>query len=471
MIKEKAAVWLSFFWGIIYNNNMDSFLKTFQHLLVKNEDIKDSVSKDKSYESPVKAEYVVEPRQESDIQDILYFANKHNIPVTVRGAGSGKSGGAIPEANGIVILMTHFASIIDFDLDNACIVVQSAVIIDDIKRKVEEKGLWYPPDPSSSDCCTIGGNVAENAGGAAALKYGVTGDYVLGCEGFFGNGEPFKFGGKCVKDVAGYDIKRLLIGSEGTLAILTKIYLRLIPKPKFEESLWCTFETMEQGAMFLRTMMQSSIRFSAAEFMQRDCVDAVELMHNESYIFNQGQAVVLMRMDAYSEDDMQSMKTYIQSSLKAYENATLFSDNSTLFWKVRHSVSEALEKKYSHKESEDVTVPPAQIVTYLATLDSFDVKNIVFVAYGHLGDGNIHTNILNNGYSEDQWNKEKSIWIDKIMQLCIDLGGTLSGEHGIGLSKKRFMHLLFSSSEIKIMKDIKKRFDPNGILNPSKIFD
>ncbi|RAP29325.1 glycolate oxidase subunit GlcD [Candidatus Marinamargulisbacteria bacterium SCGC AG-343-D04] len=450
---------------------MGDFIEKFRDLVSVNPEILHAHSADKSYEEAVLPKCVVTPETDDDIRDILRYANEHKHVVTVRGAGSGKSGGAVPEINGIAINMEHFNKIIELDLENSCMVVQPGVIVDQIKEKAEEKGLWYPPDPSSSDWCMIGGNIAENAGGAAALKYGVTGDYVLGIEGFFGNGEPFKFGGKCVKDVAGYDIKRLIIGSEGTLAIITKIILKLIPKPRYEKSIWCSFNSLEDGSSFLRQMMRSSIRFSAAEFMEKECIDAVELVRKERYECNQGQANVLLRMDAYSQEEIDVMMGDVRVVLARFSNAQLFDGDDSQYWMIRRAISEALGSKYKHKISEDITVPPGEISRYLKALKAFESEDgMVFVAYGHLGDGNIHTNILNDALTKEEWNDKKETWVQKVMELCVELGGTLTGEHGIGLSKKKYVSLFFTDQEIKIMKDIKTSCDPNNILNPSKIF-
>ncbi|MAH81429.1 MAG: hypothetical protein CMP39_07155 [Rickettsiales bacterium] len=425
---------------------------------------------DKSYEEGVVPALLVIAQSAIDIKIVLDFANKYKIPLTVRGAGSGKSGGAIPEKGGILLSLEKLDQILDLDLNNSCITVEPGVITDTIKDAAKQVGLFYPPDPSSSDWCTIGGNIAENSGSSNALKYGVTGDYVLGLEGFFANGEPFKLGGKLYKDVAGYDLKKLLVGSEGTLAIITKIILKLIPQPKVSESIWCCFDTMSDACDYLQRIARSSLRPAAAEFLEKACVDAVEKIHQKTYPFNTGNAVVLCRFDAQSSTELNDMLNIAKDEISHFENTSVFTGNEEDYWFVRRATSKALEQAYGHKTSEDVTVPPAEIATYLAAIKTLDpTSEITFVGYGHLGDGNIHTNILMHQPNPKRWKEIKQEWVKKVLELCISMGGTLTGEHGIGVTKKEYMPMYFSESEIKIMKQIKAVFDPNNILNPSKV--
>ncbi len=451
-------------------------IKNFIDRLGSNKCIVDQVQlknfkTDKSYEQGVVPTLVVFPESDEDVKLVLELANQYRIPVTSRGAGSGKSGGAVPEHNGIILSFEKMNKILECDKENACMVVQPGVITDTIKEEAEAVDLFYPPNPSSSNWCTIGGNVAENAGSSNALKYGVTGDYVLGLEGFFANGTPFKLGGKLYKDVAGYDLKRLIVGSEGTLVVVTKIILKLIPKPKFSQSLWCCFESLQDGCDFLQNIARSSYRPAAAEFVEKSCIDAVERVHKKKFEFNQGQAMVLLTCDAQDNLELSAIIETVSKTALSFNRAKVFSGQDDLYWFARRAVSEALETVFSHKISEDITVPPSKISEFLlAVKKAHNSDDITIIGYGHLGDGNIHTNILMKEKDDKKWKTLKPILVRQILKLCVDMGGTLTGEHGIGLTKKEYMNLYFSNHEIEIMKQIKAVFDPNHILNPSKLF-
>ncbi len=426
-------------------------------------------SADKSYLDPVLPALVIIPECEADIQVALAYANATKQPITVRGGGSGKSGGAIPEPAGIVISFEKMTAISTVDVANRCVVVQPGAILDDIKKAVAQEGLWYPIDPSSSDWCTIGGNVAENAGGANALKYGVTGDYILAVSGFFGNGNPFSFGRKCHKDVAGYDIKSLLIGSEGTLGIITSITLKLIPKPRFSQSFWCSFASIQAVCQFFGTIVGSSYHLSAAECIQSSCLAAVEVYLDQDISFLTGPAL-LCRYDTDTHEGLQQFSAFIQDYCKSVGAFCHIGDDD-VYWHVRRSISVSLGHVYRHKYSEDITIPTGFVADYLAHISDFEIEGTKLICYGHLGDGNIHTNILNQSLAEADWIVAKKTMIDQIMTYVVDIGGTLTGEHGVGLTKKAYMPLYFSKHELAVLKGIKMLFDPNLILNPSKIFN
>lgn len=426
---------------------------------------------DKSYLKGIIPSVVIKAISTSDIQEVLNFANIHKIPVTVRGAGSGKSGGAIPEFKGIVLSLEKMNKILDVDLNNLCIVVEPGVVLDDIKEAVSVHNLFYPVETSSSDWCTIGGNVAENAGGANSLKYGVTADYVLALEGFFADGTFFKLGRKCHKDVAGYNLKNLLIGSEGTLAIITKITLKLIPKPTYTASFWCKFDSLKKAVQFLSKSRLSGINFSAAEFMESTCLEAAENYLQKSFEFLSGNAV-LLSYDSDTKESINYVTGFLEKLVNSYQfNAKLFKGPVDSFWEVRRAISESLAFQYKHKFSEDITIPISAIPDYFDYIKSIQTESVKLVGYGHLGDGNIHTNLLNLNLQETIWHEEKERLIDKVMSYCVSVGGTLTGEHGIGLTKKKYMNLYFSEFEISLMQQIKKQVDPNLILNPSKMFN
>lgn len=423
---------------------------------------------DKSNLSGNIPKHVIYVQCEQDIKHIINYANHTKTPLTSWGAGSGKSGGAIAETNGIIVSFENMRNILDIDTQNRTITVEPGVIIDDIKVAAEKVGLYYPPDPASSNWCTIGGCVAENAGGPSAVKYGVTKDYVLGLEGYFGNGDFFSLGGKCHKNVAGYDLKSLLIGQEGTLAIITKIILKVIPKPRYQASFWCQFSSMKTAISCLETSMQSSIHFSAIEFLEERTLKAAKtyLNYSDKWL---NQIGVLFAYDSDTSIGINETQQRLQQ-ICAKHNGTLFTSPTAKFWSVRKSISTALQHTYKNKCSEDITVPPAKISQLLEFLKTLETPQIHCLGYGHLGDGNIHVNILNIDLNTDQWNEEKIRLSRKIMEKAISLGGTLSGEHGIGLTKKAYMPLYFSKETLKAMKSVKALLDPNQILNPSKIF-
>jgi glycolate oxidase len=403
---------------------------------------------------------VIKVTTAAEVQTLLKLANHYKIPITTRGAGTGKAGGAIPDQNSIVLSMENMTQIIDVDIINRTVTVEPGVILINLKNEVQKQGLWYPVDPASLNTCTIGGNVACNAGGPSALKYGVTGDYVLGLQGIYGNGTPFQFGGKLYKDVAGYDMKRLLIGSEGTLGVITTITLKLLPLPKQERLVWYSFDSLDDGLNCLSTLLQNNNRPSAAEFMPRLCIKAIEKYHNTTVPFSDAPAHLLVAFDTEAGPDIDITPAFTATTKEDQE----------MLWSIRRDISPALSHISHGKFSEDITVPISKVAELIRGLQRLsDQSGYICLGYGHLGDGNVHVNVLNTKKNNTQWEKDKPKLAEKIIKLGIKLGGTLSGEHGIGLTKKVYMPLYFTDTDISIMKGIKKLCDPNRILNPSKI--
>ncbi|RAP34702.1 glycolate oxidase subunit GlcD [Candidatus Marinamargulisbacteria bacterium SCGC AAA071-K20] len=430
-------------------------------------------TKDFSYAPSVFPKAVVFAEKSNDVGIVLKWANANKIPVTVRGAGTGKSGGSIPLPNGIVLSMERMTTIKEIDTKNKMVVTEPGVILKDLQAKCLKEELWIPLDPSSLDKCTIGGMVTENAGGPRALKYGVTGDYVYGMQGFFGDGSPFKFGGKLYKDVAGYDLKRLLIGSEGTLGVLTEITLKCILPVKEEIGIWLTFETLEDGVSFVREIARSNVQPATAEFMQKECIEAVANHCNLHGDWGDENSHVFITLDGNNKSDLLEQAQKITANQANLSNVIIANDTETLekLWKIRREISESLSGVSKHKVSEDITVPPHAISEFMSKLSDLDKGSLYsFIGYGHLGDGNIHVNILNTSQDEVNWEKDFPKLIDEVMTLCLSCGGTPTGEHGIGLTKKSYVTAFFQTHEIDLMKKIKKLFDPSNILNPNKIF-
>jgi len=416
---------------------------------------------------------VLFPRHEEDISEILKYCNKHRIVIVARGAGSGFTGGALPSKGGVVLAMEkHMNKILEIDVKNMVAVVQPGVINKDLQRAVEEIGLFYPPDPASQEYSTLGGNVSENAGGMRAAKYGITKDYVMATRAVLPNGDIIKAGKKTIKDVAGYNISGILIASEGTLAVLTEITLRLIPKPKLTKTAMGIFPTVHQAMEAVYKTMASGITPVAMEFLDNLTIRAVEQTFNKGLPVDAG-ALLVTDVDGNLEDDLNFQLAKIEEVFKEngcseFRRAKDDAEAADI-WFARRNASPALSVYGSKKLNEDVTVPravlPELLEKFYAIADKYDVK---IPCFGHTGDGNVHTNVMVDGSDPEQV-KIAYKAIEEVFQATVDLGGTLSGEHGIGLAKAPYMHMAFSDEEMALFKSIKKAFDPHNILNPSKM--
>lgn len=415
---------------------------------------------------------VVFPENEQDIINILKTAYKYRIPVTPRGAGVGYSGGALPVQKGIEIVFTKMNKILTIDTDNFLAEVEPGVVTYSLQQEVEKKGLFYPPDPASVKTSTIGGNVAENAGGLRCFKYGVTANYVLGLEAFLVNGEKIKTGAPVIKDVAGYDLKSLLIGSEGTLAVISKIILKLIPLPEHRVTFRVDFKSLRTGAEFINRIIKGGISPSILEFMDRTSIqrvyDYLKLPVDENI-----NASVLIEIDGNRNDIEVRKNKFLEivkeSGILAYKFAETEEDQEKL-WEIRRSISPAIAKVRPKKLNEDIVVPISKIpeaVAYIKNLSSEHDINIIL--FGHFGDGNIHTNLMIDPEDGDEVHRAEVV-LDKIFKYVISLRGSISGEHGIGIAKKPFMKYQFTPIEMELFKNIKQAFDPLNLLNPGKIF-
>jgi glycolate oxidase len=416
---------------------------------------------------------VLFPRHEDDISEILKYCNENRIVIVPRGAGSGFTGGALPSSGGIVLAMErHMNKILEIDVKNMVAVVQPGVINMDLQRAVEEIGLFYPPDPASQEYSTLGGNVSENAGGMRAAKYGITKDYVMATRAVLPNGDIIKAGKKTIKDVAGYNISGILVASEGTLAVLSEITLRLIPKPKLTKTAMGIFPTVHQAMEAVYKTMASGITPVAMEFLDNLTIRAVEQTFHKGLPVDAG-ALLVTDVDGNLEDDLEFQLTQIEKVFKEngcseFRRAKDDAEAADI-WFARRNASPALSVYGSKKLNEDVTVPravlPELLEKFYAIADKYDVK---IPCFGHTGDGNVHTNVMVDGKDPEQV-KIAYKAIEEVFQATIDLGGTLSGEHGIGLAKAPYMHMAFSEEEMNLFKSIKMAFDPNNILNPSKM--
>ena len=415
---------------------------------------------------------VLYPETEAQVGQILAAAYAHGIVVVPRGAGTGTTGGALSIHGGIQLSFSRMDRILEIDTANRMAVVEPGVITAKLQEAVEAVGLFYPPDPASLDVCTLGGNVAENAGGPRCLKYGVTGHYVTGLSGYYADGTPFHFGGKLYKNVAGLDLMRLLIGSEGTLAVITKIYLRLLPKPEAWEDAMAVYDSIEDAIESLRAVLQSGIQPAVAEFMDAACVQAVSSLLGHR--LPSGQAYVLFQCDGHPESvqrDMQRIRQLCEEHRMSQWLSASEESARKMIWLVRRHVSDALKYISPFKLSQDISVPPAAIGDYMQFLKVLgQTHGLRILGYGHLGDGNIHVNVLRMDTAPDIWEIKKPLVTEAVFAEAIRMGGTLSGEHGIGLTKKAYMPLMFSPVDMAMMRGIKAVFDPKGLLNPGKIF-
>jgi len=416
---------------------------------------------------------VVFPRNEEDISKILKYCNEHRIVIVPRGAGSGFTGGALPSSGGIVLAMEkHMNKILEIDMKNMVAIVQPGLINMDLQRAVEEVGLFYPPDPASQDYSTIGGNVSENAGGMRAAKYGITKDYVMATRAVLPNGDIIKAGKRTIKDVAGYNISGILIASEGTLAVLSEITLKLIPKPKMTKTAMGIFPTVKDAMEAVYKTMASGITPVAMEFLDNLTIRAVEQTFNKGLPVDAG-ALLVTDVDGNLEDDLNFQLAQIEKVFK--ENAcsefkiAKDSQEAADLWFARRNASPSLSVYGSKKLNEDVTVPRSALPELLERFYAIAVKYQVNIpCFGHTGDGNVHTNVMVDGSDPEQV-KIAYQAIEEVFQATIDLGGTLSGEHGIGLAKAPYMSMAFTQEEMNLFKSIKLAFDPNNILNPAKM--
>lgn len=422
-------------------------------------------------------EVVLRPRTAEEISQIMRLCNTARLPVTPRGGGTGLSGGALPQWGGVVIATDRLNSILQIDERNLQVIVEPGVITEVLQEAVKEKGLFYPPDPSSRGTCFIGGNVAENAGGPKAVKYGVVKDYVLNLEMVLPTGEMIWTGANVLKNATGYNLTQLVVGSEGTLGIVTKIVLRLIPLPKYDLLMLVPFPSAENACAAVSAIFRAGYMPSALEFMERDALDWVSRFVNSTVvkIEDHVQAHLLIEVDGnHPELLFQEMEGIAQLMTEFDCGEILFAEDSQQkqeLWKLRRRVAEAVKAHSVYKE-EDTVVPRAELPLLLKGVKEIGKKyGFHSVCYGHAGDGNLHVNIIKGALTDDQWHHSLQEGIREIFCLVKQLGGTLSGEHGIGLVQKGYLDIVFDDTQMRLMRQIKRIFDPNSILNSGKIFD
>jgi glycolate oxidase len=457
-------------------------IETFQSIVGEkyvfvDEEVLSNYAHDETEDLHFLPDVVVKPGSAEEISAVLKICNQFKIPVTPRGAGTGLSGGALPHLGGVLLSVERLNKIIKVDERNLQVITEPGVITEVLQEAVKAKGLFYPPDPSSRGSCMIGGNIAENSGGPKAVKYGVVKDYVLNLEVVLASGEIIWTGANVLKNATGYNLTQLIVGSEGTLGIVTKAVLRLIPLPKYDILMLVPFKSPENACAAVSSIFMAGYTPSAMEFMERDAIE-----WSMRYIDNcivpmtdDTQAHLLIEVDG---NDMDVLMKEIEGISEVGMNFDcgdiLFADDAQQkaeLWKLRRRVGEAVKSHSVYKE-EDTVVPRAELPVLLSGIKQLEKKyGFKSVCYGHAGDGNLHVNIIKGNLSDEDWNGSLKVGIKEIFELVKELGGTISGEHGIGLVQKEYLPIVFDSVQMRLMKEIKKIFDPNNILNAGKIFD
>ncbi len=442
---------------------------------------KDNVYTDKSdkithsYDATRKSylpDVVVYAESAGQVSEIVKLANDHLIPILARGAGSGFTGGSLPVRGGIVLVLTKMDRILSIDADNLIAVVEPGVVTSKLQREVEKLGLFYPPDPASKDFCTLGGNVAECAGGPRCVKYGVTKDYILGLEVVTATGEIIRTGGKTLKNVVGYDLTKLFVGSEGTLGIVTEIVLKLLPKPEAKKTMLVQFETIHGAARGVAEIIRAKIIPTTLEFLDAATIGCIRDI-SPIPLPEECKAVLIIEVDGDREViERQAAKIMdvIQPLGVLDTRIASTAEESEEIWQVRRNVSSSLRKVNPDKFNEDIVVPRSKVPDMISALEGLAEKyNVPIVNFGHAGDGNIHVNIMVDLAEEGMKDRVQKV-MDEVFRAALALEGSISGEHGIGTSKMNYLGMEVDSATVGYMQRIKSAFDPNNILNPGKIF-
>ncbi len=415
---------------------------------------------------------VVFPISSREISELFKVAVESGTPVIPRGAGSGFSGGSVPISGGVVVSFEKMNRIIDVDEKNLIARVEPGVVLSHFQDEVEKLGLFYPPDPSSREFCTIGGNIAECAGGPTGFKYGVTKDYVLALENVLPTGEVLKTGVRTVKGVVGYNLTQLVVGSEGTLAIVTEATLKLIPAPEYVESLLLGFTSTEEACEAVNGIIRSRVVPRAIELIDSTALDCVR-EYGKVDVSDDAGAYLLIDVDGFEEE----VKAQVEKILQVMRAFELVSERREAtpsgrerLWALRRAISPSLLRVNPKKINEDIAVPRTALPYVMKKVKEISEElDIPIVNFGHAGDGNIHVNIMIDDEDPEQVRGAKEA-LTRIFALTVEVGGTISGEHGVGLSKKPYIHMELSREQVELMKAIKRSFDPHNILNPHKIF-
>ncbi|MBP7979162.1 MAG: FAD-binding protein [Sebaldella sp.] len=453
-----------------------SFLDEKQVIASENEKL--AYAQDKTEDFVYMPELVLIPDNAEDISKILKICNEHIIPVTVRSTGTGLSGGALPVKGGIVISMEKFDKILNIDTDNFQITTEPFVINYILQQAVKEKGLFYPPDPANYKDCSIGGNISENSGGPKAVKYGTTKDYVLSLEVVLANGDIIHTGRNLIKDVAGYNLTQLFVGSEGTLGIITKATLKLLPVVKENVLMLMSFTSVEDAGKAVNTILNTGIIPSSLEFMERNALIISKEHINAEFppVSEKTQAHLIVELDGNDYEKLLEEREILKKAVENADNPEfiLFANSEEekeQIWTLRRNTGTAVGDKDVYKE-QDISIPRANIPKAVNYINNWCQKyGYTAACYGHAGDGNIHANILRSGVSDDIWNNKLKPHLKELFDyICNALNGSVTGEHGIGFVQREYLPVMIDQTTLNIMKSIKNLLDPNNIINPGKIF-
>ncbi len=448
------------------------------HILVEEEKIKiyshDETDAEKYGHMP---DAVVFPGTTEEVASIVKFANRERIPITPRGAGTGLSGGAIPQSGGVVLSLERMNRLLDLDKENMLVVVEAGMTTNDMAKAVQEEGLFFAGYPMSLQNCVVGGNIAENAGGGMAIKYGVTGRYILGVELVTPLGDVVQLGGKLSKDVSGYDLKSLVVGSEGTLGIVTKAIIKLIGYPQHKSDLLVLFETPKAAIDVVPVILSKGIVPTGIEFMDQLSIITSCRYLNESLPYENAGAMLLIEIDGSNPDQVEMDLIEIGKLCESHGAMEVYvaedKNNIERIWDVRRNIAEAFKVFSPIQSLEDIVVPISKIPEMIPELERLGKKyNVQIPCYGHAGDGNLHATLVKDPRTPmDEWRKNESLCLEELYKITHRLGGKISGEHGIGIKRKQSLKELIDPNELELMRSIKKAWDPNNIMNPGKIFD
>ncbi len=420
-------------------------------------------------------EVVVRPRTTKEVSAVVRLANERRIAVTPQAARTSLSGGALPVHGGIALAIERMNRILDVDVENLFIVTEPGVVTQTLQEEVEKHGLFYGPDPASRGSCMIGGNVAHNAGGPRALKYGVTKDWVYGLEVVLPSGEIIRTGGKLLKNVAGYNLTQLFVGSEGTLGVVTEVTLKLVPKPKFNKTMLAPFPSVAAAATAVTKIFAAQIVPCACEYMERAAVEAVERRKGQKFPGSDGaEAMLLVEVDGMDEgrceEDLAAIAEICQSCGAPDVFLAADAEKRASVWAMRRSIGEAVKSMSPYRE-EDTVVPRSRLPELVAAIHDVSKKHgIVAISYGHVGDGNIHVNLLKMGLSDEEWTRKLEPAVRELFERTVALGGQITGEHGVGFVQRNYMSIPFPPHHLDQLRAVKRAFDPNGIMNPGKVF-
>ncbi|WP_026751438.1 FAD-binding oxidoreductase [Sediminibacterium sp. C3] len=459
-----------------------AILNRFQEIVGKDQVLADKetlmeYSHDETEKLVYIPEVVIKPSNTEEIAAIMKLCNEHQIPVTPRGAGTGLSGGALPHLGGVLLSTEKLNKILTIDERNLQVITEPGVITEVLQDAVKEKGLFYPPDPSSKGSCFIGGNIAENSGGPKAVKYGVVKDYVLNLEIVLPTGEVMWTGANVLKNATGYNLTQLIVGSEGTLAIVTKIVLKLIPLPKYDLLMLVPFASLEKAGAAVSAIFRAGFTPSALELIEINALQIVSKMVDSNVVpvTDEMEGHLIIEVDGNNMDVLMQEMEAIAELLSSFDAGDiLFADDAqqkAALWQLRRKAAEAV-KLEGYTIEEDTVVPRAELPTLIKSVKELGQQHgCKVVCYGHAGDGNLHIRINHPTIKNSHGNPEMTAILQSLFAIVKKLGGTISAEHGIGLIQKPYMETVFSQSAIQLMRDIKKAFDPNNILNAGKIFD